>query len=550
MSNTDCLLQPDSNAVSVHLVKGEIMTTLRQVESALRAFHDDQNQSSVLAEMPEAMQQVHGVLRLLHINGAVELADALCHELQNLVAHPETSTDGRLGVMGEGLEMLGRYLDFYLLQDQGAPQLLLPVINRLRQMGQRPLLREGYFLQSCSLPAGLDGEAPDRHAPPAEVGGEPRFLHRMFQLGLQHLLAGDTSAQRLLLMTKAVARMQELAADTAAASHWTLAVDALRGLADRLPLSATRTRVLAALERSFVRPFELPPVATRWDLISLTLGGDDLPARRLAEQIGVNHLPDLAAAALHAELHGPDQSVIHQVVTLLHAEMDAIETHVDQLGRQEPIEGGVATLADQLSRLGQVLIMLNCTSAGRGILQQVEQVRNWPEQPALEQLGTLMQVLLHGENAITLLDQRFTPGLALLPLNNTQISLHQLDEARHVLMTEVRSTLDAASRALLSYLDTGDLLHLQNVPTMLVSVGGALEFIGVANGRDLMGSTAEVIRRHFDPALPEPSIDVVNAVADVLACVDYHIEGMMEKKPIGTLPLVLGQRSIDRLKAA
>ncbi len=150
MTPNDELAQPDFDAVSLHLVNSEIILSLRQIEASLRAFSEDEYNTAGLSQAPESMQQIEGILRLLTLEGAWELASVLTVVLQQLASQPEKTSDEQLGLIGEGLEMLSRYLDFVLLHNQRIPHVLLPVINRLRrQAGQAPL-REGHFLQAST----------------------------------------------------------------------------------------------------------------------------------------------------------------------------------------------------------------------------------------------------------------------------------------------------------------------------------------------------------------------------------------------------------------
>lgn len=552
MTVPDVKAQHDLEDFSLHLVNSEIILTLRQIEASLRAFSEDEYNTAGLVHAPESMQQIEGILRLLHLDGATELTQTLTTILQQLAGHPEQATDEQLGLIGEGLEMLSRYLDFVLLQNQRIPHVLLPVINRLRQQTGQPQLREGHFLDSRSDPQSLLASSGSSDALTAQHQAEVQFLHQMFKAGVLGLVLPQQidPTQALMLIGRAAQQMQQLALGTATEGYWSLVSSAVQGLDEALPLSDTRKRALAAIERSFVHADQLPPADALRDVISLSLGRGHADARAWADRLGLSHSPDQQTLPLHARLYGPDQGVIHQVTALLHEEIDSINLTLDSLGRNEAVEGGYPALSERLYRLGRVLQVLNCDHAARLVLQQSSQMKNWFEAPAGTALGDLMQAILQAENAITLLDQSYTPGMSLIPLNNHHISVHQLDEARNVLITEIRGTLDMATRALLSYLDSKDLLNMQNVPTMLSSVGGALEFLSLPRGRQLLETAAYDIERLFAPDGPEPGREVLDAVADVITCIDYYLEGIILQKPTGSLPLSLGERSVAVLQAA
>ena len=78
-------------------------------------------------------------------------------------------------------------------------------------------------------------------------------------------------------------------------------------------------------------------------------------------------------------------------------------------------------------------------------------------------------MLLQADNAVATLDKEMTPG-AQTVINNNRISLHQLDEARAMLVAESRAGLSLVKRAVLSYCE--DPMHLTNIPATLQSTSG------------------------------------------------------------------------------
>ncbi|MDR9777987.1 hypothetical protein RJJ65_36240, partial [Rhizobium hidalgonense] len=118
-----------------------------QVQNSLSAYIDDNSNTFGLTEAAESMNQVYGVLRLLEITGAIELADVTNQLMNTIVNNLGHTTDAQLGAISEGLMLLSRYLEFVVLRENLLPQFLLPTINRIRHVLNLPLLREGYFLE-------------------------------------------------------------------------------------------------------------------------------------------------------------------------------------------------------------------------------------------------------------------------------------------------------------------------------------------------------------------------------------------------------------------
>ena len=181
------------DAIALHIVKPEIDASLLQVQNALSAYIDDTSNTFGLTEASENMRQIHGVLSLLEIAGAVELAQATSQLINHIVADTTKVTDQQLGAVSEGLMMLSRYLEFVVLRENLLPHFLLPSINRIYAVLDQPLLREGYFLQPylsiIQLPnLNLNLQKPE--ISPSQINQ----LLALYKTSLNHLLKKQANA--------------------------------------------------------------------------------------------------------------------------------------------------------------------------------------------------------------------------------------------------------------------------------------------------------------------------------------------------------------------
>ncbi|MFZ3192341.1 MAG: hypothetical protein WA154_03905 [Moraxellaceae bacterium] len=542
------------DVASLHLVKPEIDLSLAQVESVLSVFVDDDQNTSGLVDAAEAMAQIHGILRLLNLFGASELSGAMAKSMKDIAEHPSNTREERLAALGEGLMVLHRYLEFVLLRETLLPHLLLPITNTLNQMAGLPLLREGYFLTphlniAQITPTGATADA--LHQP--EQQPLMQFLARMYRHGLSAVLAGRATPDHYRLMQRAGFEMARLATGGASGLYWQAAQSALEQLELCRPLTASRQRVLVAIERQFAQPAAVPTLADLTDVLALGTCRDHDTAASLRSQLNLQAqiATDRTSSDLARFLFGPNGEVIHTVNELIHGEISQIKHQIDGLVRGETPEEGAISISERMQVLAGTFDMLNLGNAAIQLRQQIALESSWLKGDNQDSLNALMDALMIAENDMTILDKSYTSGAVMLPLNNMMISLHQLDEARATLVSESRGTIGMAMRALLSYIENdNDALHLANVPVMLESVSGAMLFLEAPRGSRILQQTAQYMHNRFTPDQAAASGLVLDRLADALVCIDYYLESIEINKPAGERPFSIGEGSLAVLQAA
>lgn len=539
------------DVASLHLVKPEIDVSLKQVESALSTFVDDEHNTAGLMDAADAMMQIYGILRLLELYGASELSGAMGKLLRDIAENPAQTKEDRLAAIGEGLMLLSRYLEFVLLRETLLPHLLLPATNTLHRLAGLPMVREGHFLAAYVSPEQLG--QPAVAFDDAAQAGLVQFLAKMYRHGLAQILQDKAQPRDYQLLQRACQEMASLAANSPAALYWQAAQAATTELYTTRSLSASRKRVLASIERRFGKLTQTVGHDELLDVLAMAVCRDNTLAAALREQLILNDkiATDRVSTQLAGFLFGPDGDVIHTVTALVHDEIGSIKTLIDTIARGEAVEGGYGLVADRLQVLAQTGTMLNLNDAAAELEQQAAQLRAWTDAPDQDRLNDLMDALMVIENATTLLAKSYTPGAVTLPLNNMRISLYQLDTACGVLISESRGTLGMAMRSLLSFIESnGDMLHMENVPVMLESVSGAMEFLNAPRGRDILKNAAAYVASHFGAGLSAPPMSDIDRLADAITCIDYYLESVEVKKPAGERPFRVGERSLSALTAA
>lgn len=186
-----------SGASSLSLVRGELFATMEQAEKSLEQFIADRTNVSYLQQGVEYLQQIRGILKLIEITGAEMLAQEVLLLATDIPVGAGQERDAQLTTLNKALFILRRYLERLDSRPNPMPELLLPIINELRQCTGQPRLPESYFFR-CHL------ERP-RPNPPvdprqAAAGVDSARLRQMYQLGLTNIVKGQNVPAAMKLM--------------------------------------------------------------------------------------------------------------------------------------------------------------------------------------------------------------------------------------------------------------------------------------------------------------------------------------------------------------
>jgi hypothetical protein len=542
-----------SNLASLNLIRPEVDVNLEQVEAQVGSYVEDRENPAILASSVEAMAQVLGAVQLAELPGAIELADALTRLLQQVQARGADAVDDDFAALGQGVMVLGRYLEYVQLGQAQWPQLLGPAINQVRAALHQPALPEGSFLGLGQLPSAPAGNTLE--LTPAQLDGLVRRARLMYQTGLIAVLRDQGDVPHFRMMTRACERALQVCGQRPQALLWWAASAALEALQNGVEVNVQRKALLGQLDRQLKALAQndgngAPDRRLLGDcLFVASLADSGTKVEQVKVAFGLQHC--LTQAQMNAEYElmcGPGGSVIRTVAEAVRDELAQVKETLDVMSRGSKNDAESYTaMADSLGRMSQTLVMLGLVDDGKAVRRQADAVRSWEGAPAQQALDGLVDALMSVENSVAGLVRRVTPG-ADTEVNNSRISLHQLDEARALLVAESRSGLSLAKRALSSYLESNrDLMHLANVPATLQSVVGGLSFLGIGRGAGVLRVAARYIEERMLSSEQQPGIAEMETLADAISSVDYFLESLEAGKPMGDSMLEIAEDSMAEL---
>ncbi|MGP5216185.1 hypothetical protein [Psychrobacter celer] len=543
----------DFNLPSLHLLHDEIVVTLKDTETHLSEFNDDNTQAPLLLDSIIVLKQLSGIFKLISLVGAEALNTAIVNGLQRLYDNGDNNDVNLIMDLSEAIMTLDRYVEFVLLTESVEPTLLLPVINKLNAHGQHAPITADYF--SAFGSSSVIIASPEKNFQPLhELGLNNELLTDAYRSGLGVALLnqdGTVSAdaqQKLNAMSAACA----LIASKTSSLFWQAAAAATADIAAILPLTLSQKHTLIYLEQQFQS--YLPVMDTRFaDLVSFACQRDNKAAQHLREQYAQNRLEEPQLEQMRRFLFGPNRALTDTLNTMIQTQINTIKEEVDSYARGDSVNSAemqTAKIIEDLAALGSALRLLGLSNAADSLRAAAEEVGRW-QAPSPEDFDRLLLALMHAENATIAMAAMHTPGAIYLPLNNPHISLHQLNTANDTLIQESRTAIANAEQAINDYLaePERDMLNIQNIPEMMRQVAGAVRFLQLPTSASMLSQLANYIEQRIESGRRIED-GTLACIADVIMAVDHHLDGFEHNRPVSKQALDVGQQSLSQLLAA
>lgn len=538
---------------SLHLLRDEIVVILKDAETHLSDFNDDQEQAPLLLDSIGVLTQLARIFELISLTGAKLLSTAIADGMQQLYDHGDNTDATLIMDLSEAIMTLDRYIEFVLLTETVEPTLLLSIINKLHKTSEQQPIAADYFANFGSSSV-IIANPEQNFQPLSELGLDTDLLSRAYRSGLSVALTQTSAAltgeerQKLSAMNAACA----LIAAHSKTLFWQAATAVVTDLDAILPLSLTQKHTLIYLEQQFHH--YLPIMDTRFaDLVNFACQRDNALAHDIRSQYATNQLDNPQLEQLKGFLFGPNRQVTDALNDLIQAQISNIKEQVDEYARGDSINAATmqaSQISDQMVVLSSALRLLKLNNAAASLNTAATAVASW-QTPAPSDFDHLLLALMSAENATISMAKMHTPGAINLPLNNKNISLHQLDTAYDTLIEESRTAIAGVEQALNDYLADSDrdVVNIQNVPEIMRQVSGAVRFLHLPTAASMLSQLASYIDQRF---ANQQALDdyMLSHIADVIMSVDYRLDSFEHNRPVSQQSLDIAQHSLSQLLAA
>ncbi|WP_286816763.1 chemotaxis protein [Marinobacter sp. UBA3607] len=553
---------------SFDLVKSEIEQTIKQAEASLERFQENRESGEDLQNCVDYLNQLRGIFLLVELRGGT----LLCQEAVSLANDvPVGANDDKnilLTTLSGALFILRRYVEYYHQQREDHPELLLPVINDLREAR-----REKPYPESCFFDLEVR-ECPDfckgKAIQPLE-GGEAEYeiLARRMRLTFQVALLGVLRDRNEVVSKKLIARsargFARLCQGAPMGQMWCLLATVADTMLDRaMVFNKARKRLLMRIEKYAREVVYVGKVATAKDapdslirdLVYLLYrsgsGNPEVAEVLSAWQVAPSDFPDSLLEAHSRRLYGPGSDVLKSLSEALQEELNQLKDKLDIIERGiEPDLAELVSIAESLERLANTLVMLDLNRLAGVAREEAGKLRQWQKEdrlPEEDELYRLADSVLGVEDAVMQIVPRGitseTDALATSE-RKAEESIY-LQEAVWVVADEARSALTLAKRAITAFIESDyDKLHLANLPGTLRSIWGGLVMVNDPQAADVIARVAASIQERLLDAREAPVSQVLEALADALTSLEYYIESIGRREDRNTDLLKLAESSLD-----
>lgn len=553
---------------SFDLVKNEIEQTIKQAESSLERFQENRESGEDLQNCVDFINQLRGIFILVELRGGI----LLCQEAVTMANDvPVGANDDKnilLTTLNSALFILRRYVEYYHQQREDHPELLLPVINDLREAR-----REKPYPESCFF----DVDVKERPNYCSAIGLHPfegdeseyeilaRRMRLTFQVALLGILRERNDVVSKKLISRSARGFARLCQDAPMGQMWCLVATVADTMLDRaMVLTKARKRMFMRIEKYAREVVYVGKVATAKDapdslirdlIYILYRSGSANP--EVTEILSAYNLtpadyPDAMLEAHARRLYGPGSDVLRSLSEALQDELNQLKDKLDIIERGiEPDLAEFSSIADALERLANTLVMLDLNQLASVSREEAAKLRAWEEDsrlPGDDELYRLADSVLGIEDAVMQIVIRGITSEtdALASGQRSREESPYLREAFFVVADEARGALTLAKRAITAFMESDyDKLHLANLPATLHSIWGGLQMLDDPAAAAVLERVAASIQERLLDASEVPAMQVLEALADALTSLEYYIESIGKREECNTDLLKLAETSLD-----
>ncbi|MGO1461015.1 MAG: chemotaxis protein [Marinobacter sp.] len=553
---------------SFDLVKSEIEQTIKQAESSLERFQENRESGEDLQNCLDFLNQLRGIFILVELRGGTLLCQEAVAMANDVPVGANDDKNILLTTLNSALFILRRYVEYYHQQRADHPELLLPVINELREAR-----REKPYPESCFFEVDIKDQ-PDfcsgLSVTPFEGTDEEyevvaRRMRLTFQVALLGILRERNPVVSQKLIGRAARGFARLCQGAPMGQMWGLVAIAADTMLDRaMTFTKARKRMFMRIEKYGREVVYVGKVATAKDapdslvrdLVYLVYrsGSGNPEATRIlsAFQLTPAEFSDSILEAHARRLYGPGTDVLESLSEALQDELNQLKDKLDIIERGiEPDLAELSSIADTLERLGNTLVMLDLSRLATISREEAVKLRTWEAEsrlPAEDELFRLADSVLGIEDAVMQIVSRGITAEtdALAGSGRSSDESIYLKEAVYVVADEARGALTLAKRAITAFVESDhDKLHLANLPVTLHSIWGGLQMVNDPGAARVFERAAASIQERLLDAREAPETQVLEALADALTSLEYYIESIGKREQSNADLLRLAETSLD-----
>lgn len=537
-------------SVSISLVRQELESTLQKAEGYFTQYAEERGEPQ-LKLFADELNLARGTYKLLELAGP----ESLCTEMLSLLGDGVVKFDTKLEALGQALISLGRYMTILLDQERDQPILLVPAINLVRKAGNHKPIAESHFFA-----VNLRPKLPATEKARFDIRPQFAHLRLMYQVGLIRVLRGQEPKLGLKLLQRSISKLEAGLRGTSAWSFWWVAKAAIEiMMSEDYELTLARRMLFGRIDLQIRGMTKKGLTVFTSDqaneilkdlLLIVAISKSDSALVKAVRKVYAlrSDTTEVMLKEERAAMGGPDIGAYDSLTKAFQAEVDDIKSSLDLAAKSTLTADGYERIGEQMERLVGVLNVINQKDLAARLKQQQDKIADLPSIGSeVERVGLLAQVadaLLQVELAAKHFSKADRTNARIQP---EIIGAGHFNEARIVIFDEVESGLALAKRAIASFAETQDKLHLNNIKTTLDSMRGALIFLNEERASLVVGAALKFINDRVLPSDMSTDPQKLEALADALTSIEYYVETLSQSDKVSPDILDLAVKGVQQL---
>src|SRR5690606_40301230 len=189
------------------------------------------------------------IFTLVELQGGTVLCQEMVAQATEVPLGALDDTSGRLAALSQALCILRRYVDYYSTRREDQPELLLPIINELRQARKAKPLPDSYFFEVV-FPRPVLSSVDNLEIPAEAFESRCRRLRHMYQIGLLELLNTRDLKLAFNLIERSAQGFFRICANAPLSEYWNIVALAAKVMRDaRMEPTQPRKRLFMRVEK-------------------------------------------------------------------------------------------------------------------------------------------------------------------------------------------------------------------------------------------------------------------------------------------------------------
>lgn len=548
-------------------VRKEINNTLDQARQGLQRFAEDNQDRTQIQFCINCLHQVQGTLHMLKFAGAEKLVQEMEFLVTKMSSDESFLKESVFEVLMKALHQLPGYLERLEEGQSDITLILLPLINQVRAVsGLEPLEESDYFTANVAnvVPPQATEQVSEEDKT-SKFQENAKKLRAHFQKGLTGIIRGVDIKQSLARIHKVLLRLEALTAGKPVARLWWVADGFVLAIIDDRAYKKREVHQLLGQVDKQIKRLSDEGANAMSDIIEETLlsrllyyvANSKSKKERIVALKKEFNLDDLLNASeeikqRQSKLERPDVTAVSNVAEAINEELATVKDQLDLFVRaqaKDPSE--LQNLVDTLTRISDTLTLLELAIPRDVIRQQITNIQKHIDKKKMPSDALIMDIagaLLFVEANLKNIDldkvEKVTEEVDSEALSKEHAKETQVSEATRELIKVARRSMQNAKDSIINYIASGfNVESIKETPTLLQGVLGAVKIAEFDSLIDILKIAKNFIEQRIIASGSVPEESHLDALADVITCIEYYLEASQDGMQKGMNSIIKGSVS-------